>query len=85
MGAGRVAAARDRRPRAAAAGCSSGSTSSTEAEQAMYAAVSSPVMTAARSAPAGNKMVGTAADGLRLAVTGPLGDRARRLLPPRPA
>ncbi len=52
----------------AAAGCSSGSTSSTEAEQAMYAAVSSPVMTAARSAPAGNKMVGTAADGLRLAV-----------------
>jgi hypothetical protein len=52
----------------ALAGCSSGSSSSTEAEQAMYAAASSPVMTAARSAPAGHKMVGDAADGLRMAV-----------------
>ena len=51
------------------AGCSSGSgTSATEAEQAMYAAVSKPVMTAVSSPPAGHKMVGTAADGLRLAV-----------------
>jgi hypothetical protein len=52
----------------ALAGCSSGSSSSTEAEQAMYAAASSPVMTAAQSAPAGHKMVGGAADGLRMAV-----------------
>jgi hypothetical protein len=52
----------------AVAGCSSGASSSTQAEQAMYAAVSSPVMTAASSAPAGHKMVGTAADGLRVAV-----------------
>ena len=52
------------------AGCSSGSgsSSSTEAEQAMYAAVSKPVMTAVSSPPAGHKMVGTAADGLRIAV-----------------
>ena len=50
------------------AGCSSGASSSTQAEQAMYAAVSRPVMTAASSAPAGHKMVGTAADGLRIAV-----------------
>ena len=52
------------------AGCSSGSggSSSTEAEQAMYAAVSKPVMTALSSPPAGHKMVGTAADGLRLAI-----------------
>jgi hypothetical protein len=52
----------------AVAGCSSGSSSSSQAEQAMYAAVSSPVMTAASSAPAGHKLVGTAADGLRMAV-----------------
>lgn len=51
----------------AVAGCSSGPSSS-QAEQAMYAAVSRPVMTAASSAPAGHKMVGTAADGLRMAV-----------------
>ena len=51
----------------AVAGCSSGS-SSTAAEQAMYAAVSKPVMTAAGAAPAGHKMVGGAADGLRMAV-----------------
>jgi hypothetical protein len=52
------------------AGCSSGSggNSATEAEQAMYAAVSKPVMTAVSAPPAGHKMVGTAADGLRLAV-----------------
>ncbi len=50
------------------AGCSSGASSSTQAEQAMYAAVSRPVMTAASSAPAGHKMVGTAADGLRMAI-----------------
>lgn len=51
------------------AGCSSSSgSSSTEAEQAMYAAVTKPVMTAPNSPPAGHKMVGTAADGLRLAV-----------------
>lgn len=53
---------------AAMAGCSSGPSSSTAAEQAMYAAVSKPVMTAASSAPAGHKLVGTAADGLRLAI-----------------
>ena len=53
---------------AAVAGCSSHTSSSTQAEQSMYAAVSKPVMTAAGSAPAGDKMVGTAADGLRLAV-----------------
>ncbi len=53
---------------AAMAGCSSGASSSTAAEQAMYAAVSKPVMTAASSAPAGHKLVGTAADGLRLAI-----------------
>lgn len=52
----------------AMAGCSSGSSSSAAAEQAMYAAVSKPVMTAASSAPAGHKMVGTAADGLRMAI-----------------
>jgi hypothetical protein len=52
----------------AVAGCSSGSSSSTEAEQAMYAAASSPVMTAASSVPAGHKMVGSTADGLRMAV-----------------
>lgn len=52
----------------AMAGCSSGASSSAAAEQAMYAAVSKPVMTAASSAPAGHKMVGTAADGLRIAV-----------------
>jgi hypothetical protein len=52
----------------AVAGCSSGSSSSATAEQAMYAAVSKPVMTAAGSAPAGHKMVGTAADGLRMAI-----------------
>jgi len=51
------------------AGCSSGSgSSSTDAEQAMYAAVSKPVMTAVSTPPAGHKMVGTAADGLRIAV-----------------
>jgi hypothetical protein len=50
------------------AGCSSGASSSTQAEQAMYAAVSRPVMTAASSAPAGHKMVGTAADGLRIVI-----------------
>ncbi len=51
------------------AGCSSGaSSSSTQAEQAMYAAVSSPVMTAASSVPAGHKLVGSAADGLRMAI-----------------
>jgi len=51
------------------AGCSSGSgTSSTQSEQAMYAAVSKPVTTALDSPPAGHKMVGTAADGLRIAV-----------------
>lgn len=53
---------------AAMAGCSSWPSSSTAAEQAMYAAVSKPVMTAASSAPAGHKLVGTAADGLRLAI-----------------
>lgn len=53
---------------AAVAGCSSHTSSSAQAEQSMYAAVSKPVMTAAGSAPAGDKMVGTAADGLRLAV-----------------
>jgi hypothetical protein len=52
----------------AVAGCSSGASSSTQAEQSMYAAVSSPVMTAAGTAPAGHKMIGTAADGLRMAV-----------------
>jgi hypothetical protein len=52
----------------AVAGCSSGTSSSTTAEQAMYAAVSKPVMTAASSAPAGHKMVGTTADGLRMAI-----------------
>ncbi len=52
----------------AIAGCSSSGNSATQAEQAMYAAVSRPVMTAARSAPPGHKMVGTAADGLRMAV-----------------
>jgi hypothetical protein len=51
------------------AGCSSGSgNSATEAEQSMYAAVSKPVTTAVSSPPAGHKMVGTPADGLRLAV-----------------
>ena len=51
------------------AGCSSGSgSSSTEAEQAMYATVNKPVTTALNSPPAGHKMVGTVADGLRLAV-----------------
>ena len=54
----------------AMAGCSSSSSSSssTAAEQAMYAAVSRPVMTAASTAPAGHKMVGSAADGLRMAI-----------------
>jgi hypothetical protein len=52
----------------AVADCSSSASSSSQAEQAMYAAVSRPVMTAAGTAPAGHKMVGTAADGLRMAV-----------------
>ncbi|HTT51724.1 MAG TPA: hypothetical protein VMH35_10025 [Streptosporangiaceae bacterium] len=51
-----------------AAGCSSGASSSTQAEQAMYAGASSPVQSAAKSAAAGDKLVGTAADGLRVAV-----------------
>lgn len=49
-------------------GCSSGGGSrSTQAEQAMYAAVSKPV-TAATSLPAGQKWAGGPGDGLRLAV-----------------
>lgn len=51
----------------AVTGCSSGGSRSTQAEQAMYAAVSKPVA-ASTSLPAGQKRAGGPADGLRIAV-----------------
>jgi hypothetical protein len=48
-------------------GCSGGGSRSTQAEQAMYAAVSKP-LTAASSLPAGQKWAGGPAQGLRMAV-----------------
>ncbi|MDX6335656.1 MAG: hypothetical protein QOG05_2996 [Streptosporangiaceae bacterium] len=48
-------------------GCSSGGSRSTQAEQAMYAAVSKP-LAAAPSLPAGEKWAGGRAQGLRMAV-----------------
>jgi hypothetical protein len=48
-------------------GCSGGASRSTQAEQAMYAAVSKPVA-AATSLPAGQKWAGGPAQGLRMAV-----------------
>src|SRR5580693_720295 len=51
----------------AVTGCSSGGNRSTQAEQAMYAAVSKPAGVTA-SLPANGKWVGGPADGLRVAV-----------------
>jgi hypothetical protein len=51
----------------AVAGCGSGGSRSTQAEQAMYGAVSKPVA-ASTSLPAGQKWAGGPADGLRMAV-----------------
>ena len=51
----------------AATGCSSGGSRSTQAEQAMYGAVSKPVA-ASTSLPAGQKWAGGPAEGLRMAV-----------------
>ncbi len=67
----------------AVAGCSTGGSRSTNAEQAMYAAVSKP-QSAPASLPAGQKWVGGPAQGLRMAVperwvTVPLAARRRAL------
>jgi hypothetical protein len=51
----------------AVTGCSGGGSRSTQAEQAMYAAVSKPV-TVTAALPAGHKWAGGRADGLRMAV-----------------
>lgn len=53
----------------AISGCSTGGSRSTQAEQAMYAAASQPVGTAA-ALPAGQKQAGGAAQGVRLTVPG---------------